>query len=362
MLKIKFSGIDRLYDDYSWRLTRLAKKSWRSGLVLTGRDIVDSTRAELEKNLAKHAKRKFAVVTQSCTDGLYFVLRANNIGKGSKVICPAMSFISTATAIKRTGADIIWADTDENGHIGNIDLLPKSDAIVYVNLFGNLANYEYLKSYCEKNKTLLIEDAAQSLGSSYKNIDSGRLGDHSVFSFSPTKNLPAFGNGGAVLTDSERIAEHVKSLRYHGAGKAHVPYGYNSVMSEDHCAQVNFLLSKYKKLQKKRQEVRDLYDKLLNKFSIYSIKTAQGTVSSNQKYVIKVNNRDKLREYLASKGIETQINYQTPMPHYPFFNSMDSFPNAEKLSREVITLPLYPHLKKAEVEYICEQIGKFYGL
>jgi len=358
---IKFNGVDKLYQDYSWRLSRIAKKSWNSGLVLTGRDIDHSNRRKLEKNLAKKLKRKHAVVVQSCTDALYFVLKANNIGPGSKVICPVMSFISTATAIKRTGADIQWVDTDENGQIGRLQYLQKADALVYVNLFGNLANYEYLRSYCAKDKTLLIEDGAQSLGASYQGIESGRLGDCSVLSFSPTKNLPAFGNGGAVLTDSEYIAEIVKSLRYHGTGKQIVPMAYNSVMSEDHCGQVNFLLDKFPKLQKRRNENRKLYDSLLKKFGVYSIQTQQDTVSSNHKYVVKVSQRDKLREYLMSKGIETQVHYAKIMPHSDFFSTSETFPNAEKLSREVLTLPLYPHLTKREIEYVCEHIGKFYG-
>ena len=229
-------------------------------------------------------------------------------------------------------------------------------------MFGNLADYDRINLYCKENKIPLIEDAAQSLGAYYKKTPSGKLGDTSVLSFSPTKNLPAFGNGGMVLTDDENMAEMIKSLRYHGVGKNPVTYGYNSVMSEDHCAQVNFLLSKYKKLQKKRQCVRDWYEAELYKLGILSFKTQKDTVSSNHKLVISVNNRDKLKDFLASKGIETQIHYKTILPYTEYFNSKELFPVATDISREALTLPLYPHLTKEEVLYVCNTIKDFYGV
>lgn len=361
-IKIKYSGIDRLYDDYSWRLTRRAKKVWQSGMVLTGRDNTKSQRYRLEQSLQTYTKRKHALITQNCTDALYFVLKAYGINKGSKVICPAYSFISTATAIKRTGAEIVWVDTDDNGLIGDLTFCQKANAVVYVNLFGNLADYDRLRKYCDSNKIPLIEDAAQSFGAYYKKIPSGRLGDSSVLSFSPTKNLPAFGNGGAVLTDSDIVAGKVKSLRYHGAGELPVPYGYNSIMSEDHCAQVNFLLGKYKKLQKRRHELRNRYDKNLQRYTFYPINTQADTVGSDHKYVIRVDDRDKLKQYLLTMGIETQIHYEIPMPHTSFFSSTYAFPNAEKLSRQCLSLPLYPHLKDWEVDFVCEKLKDFYGV
>jgi dTDP-4-amino-4,6-dideoxygalactose transaminase len=360
--QIKFNGIDRLYDAYSWRLTRRAKRVWRSGLLLTGKDNPNSERAQLENNIAKYTKRKYALAVQSGTDALYFAMRAHGIGPGKKVMCPALSWLSTATAIKRTRADIIFIDVGKDGQIGRLEFKQKPDAVVYVNLFGNLADYDRLSTYCQENKIPLIEDAAQSFGAFYKKIPSGKLGDTSILSFSPTKNLPAFGNGGMVLTDNERVADTIKSLRYHGVGKNPVTYGYNSVMSEDHCAQVNFLFSKYKKLQKKRQCVRDWYETELYKLGIQTFKTQKDTVSSNHKLVISINNRDKLKEFLAAKGIETQIHYKTILPYTEYFNSKELFPVATDISREALTLPLYPHLTKEEVLYVCKTIKDFYGV
>jgi UDP-2-acetamido-2-deoxy-ribo-hexuluronate aminotransferase len=361
--KINFNGIDRLYRSYNQQLTNCAKKVWSSGLVLTGRDNKKSERYKLENNIAKYTKRKYALVVQCGTDALYFALKAYKIGPGKRVICPAYSFLATSTAIKRTGAEVIFVDVNDQAQIGNLEQNKKIDAVVYVNLFGNLADYKRLSTYCKKNKIPLIEDAAQSFGAFYKNTPSGKLGDISTLSFSPTKNLLAFGNGGAVLTDNEDIAETIKSLRHHGVGKNKVSYGYNSVMPEDHCAQVNFLLSKYKHLQNKRAQVRSWYETELNKIGILTFKTSKDTISSNHKLVIFVGKkRDDLKNFLLDKGIETQIHYKTILPYTEYFKSNNLFPNSLKISTGSLSLPLYPHLTKNEVQYICKTIKEFHGI
>jgi dTDP-4-amino-4,6-dideoxygalactose transaminase len=204
--KIKFNGLDRIYSHYKTELDAAAKEVWRTGNVLIGRKKEDSELGIFENLIANYVGREYAVGVQSCTDALYFALRAHDIGPGKTVICPALSFLSTATAIKRTGAAVEFVDVGEDGQIGDIGNI-KADALVYVNLYGNLADYDRLKQHCRKNKILLIEDAAQSLGAYYKKSQSGNLGDISVLSFSPVKNLPAFGNGGMILTDDKKIAE-----------------------------------------------------------------------------------------------------------------------------------------------------------
>ena len=193
--KIKFNGIDRLYKEYSWRLTRRAKQVWESGNVLQGKYL-----EQFEKELAKKYKRKYAVAVANATDGLYFALRCANITNNDSVICPALSYVATSGAIKRIGCHIDFVDTDKNG---NIDVLKISNmdmpkALLYVNLFGNVSEYETLRKICDKRGIVLIEDAAQSQGAKYKNKLSGSLGDLSVFSFDPMKNMPSFGGGGAV--------------------------------------------------------------------------------------------------------------------------------------------------------------------
>ena len=364
-MKIEFIGLDRLYDDFSWRITRRAKAVWKSGNMVIGRHVPTSEVAQLETSIAKYTKREYAVAVGSGTDALYFALKTKGIGPCKTVLCPAISFMATAEAVKRTGANIEFIDIDENGQIGLLTPTNKVDAVVYVNLFGNLANYDELKKFCEERKIPLIEDAAQSLGSFYKKIPSGKLGDISALSFAPTKPLPAFGNGGMVLCDTLEEANEVRAYRYHGTGPIRVSHGYNSVLAEDHAAILNFLFSKYKKLLKKRAKVRQWYEEEFINSHIHSIKTPEKTVSNNHKLVIKVQNRDELQIFLANKGIETKIHYKKPIPDLHFFKKdpyINGYLKAEGFCKQVISLPIYPHLTKEEVKYICKCIEEYYAI
>ena len=147
---IKFGGVDRIYDAYSWRITRKAKEVWRSGNVISSRHLKDTFLDKFETSVAKYTKRKFAIAVGSGTDALYFALRAKGIGPESTVLCPAISYLATAEAIKRTGATIQFVDVDNKGLISKLPDFGLPNALVYVNLFGNLAQYERLKEYCSK--------------------------------------------------------------------------------------------------------------------------------------------------------------------------------------------------------------------
>jgi len=359
---IKFGGVDRIYDAYSWRITRRAKEVWRSGSVVSSRHTEGSFLAKFEKSVAKFTKRKFAIAVGSGTDALYFALRAKGIGPGSNVLCPAVSYLATAEAIKRTGATITFVDVDRKGLIANMPISILPDALVYVNLFGNLADYDRLRVYCDKHKIPLIEDAAQSLGSFYKKIPSGKLGDISSLSFAPSKPLPCFGNGGMVLTDNESEADFVRSIRYHGTGTAKLHHGYNSCLSNDHANILDFLLSKYKKLLSKTGKLRRSYDRKLFKLGVRTITTQHKTVSNNHKLVIKAQDRDSLKSYLDGKGIQTQIHYVSPLSKMKMFYTNDQMPNADRFCEDVLSLPIHPFMKENEVAYVCKCIGEFYGV
>lgn len=347
---IKFFGVDRLFDNYSWRLTRRAKQVWRTGQMLQGPQLEN-----LEEQFRKKYKRKYAVAVGSATDGLYFAMKALNLNKGSTITCPVMSFVATSNAVKRLGAKLNFADVDDNGNIGDLKFQPKPHAVVYVNLYGNCADYDRLRKYCDENRAYLIEDAAQSQGATYRKIPSGRLGDVSVFSFDPTKNLPCFGNGGMILTDTEFVYEKLIALRRHGFQGSNIEYGYNSLIPEDHCAQLSFLLDKFKSLQKDRKRIAEWYYKYLP-YSDF-VKSQKDTESSYHKMVIRHPKRDQLKDFLDSVGIETRIHYNKILDHY----NLDRYPNAIKLSNTALSLPIYPFLKESEVKFICERIKQFDG-
>ncbi len=345
--KIKFNGVDRLYKDYSWRLSRRAKAVWESGDVLQGKYL-----NQLETEIAKKYKRKYAIGVGSATDGLYFAMKAVGLNKSSTVLCPAFSYVATAGAIKRLGADIRFVDTDENGNIGDWGIMGLPNAILYVNMFGNPADYTRIRKYCDNHKIPLIEDAAQSQGAMHGKTPSGALGDVSVFSFDPMKNMPSFGAGGMVLTDSKDVYDTVISLRRHGQN-SNLPYGYNSLISEDHANQLLLLLSKFNKLQKKREKVFKRYKKLLPDSLI--IESQDNAKSSHHKLVILSDRRDDLKTFLAQNGIETKIHYPKTLDSM----NIGQYPNAEKVCAMALSLPIYPHLKIKEVDYICDRIKEF---
>ena len=359
---IKFGGVDRIYDAYSWRITRRAKEVWRSGSVVSSRHTEGSFLDNFEKSVAKFTKRKYGIAVGSGTDALYFALRAKGIGPGSTVLCPAVSYLATAESIKRTGATITFVDVDMKGLIANLPATILPDALVYVNLFGNLADYDRLRKYCDKHKIPLIEDAAQSLGSTYKKIPSGKLGDISSLSFAPSKPLPCFGNGGMVLTDNQEEADFIRSLRYHAVGTGKLEHGYNSCLSNDHANVLNFLLSKYKGLLSKSKKVRDWYTKKLDDIGISTIESNSDTISNNHKLVIRAQDRDGLKAFLDGKGIQTQVHYPQPMSKMKMFNTGQTMPNAEIFCQDVLSLPIHPYLKKTEVVYVCKCIGEYYGI
>jgi dTDP-4-amino-4,6-dideoxygalactose transaminase len=347
---LKFNGVDRLYDAYSWRLNRRAKEAWKSGDVLQGKYL-----KQLETEIAEKYKRKYAIGVGSATDGLYFAVKAVGLNKGSTVLCPVFSYVATAGAIKRLGADIHFADTDKQGNIGDWGIMGLPSAVLYVNMFGNLADYTRLREYCDQHKIPLIEDAAQSQGAMYGKIPSGALGDVSVFSFDPMKNMPSFGTGGMVLTDSKDVYDTVISLRRQGLnGKT--SYGYNSLISEDHANQLLFLLGKFDKLQKMRKKIFERYKKNLEHTDF--IETQENTQSSYHKMVMLTNRRDELKTYLAQNGIETKVHYTKTLDS----KNVGQYPNAENMCAKALSLPIYPHLEMYEVDYICERIRKFNGV
>jgi len=360
---INFSGVDRIYNEYSWRITRRAKEVWRSGQVISSRHQEGTFLDKFEKSVAKYTKRKYAVAVGSGTDALYFALKAKGIGPGMSVLCPAVSYLATAEAIKRTGATIRFVDVNDNGLIDDWGIMGLPSALVYVNLFGNLADYTRLKNYCDAHRIPLIEDAAQSLGSSYHGIPSGKLGDISSLSFAPSKPLPCFGNGGMVLTDVESEAHMIRSMRYHGTGLQGLHHGYNSCFSNDHANILNFLLTKYNKLLKKTKEVRCMYEQRLDVLGIRTIKTQDNTISNNHKLVIKVKERDSLKTHLENKGVQSQIHYKIPMSDMQMFDSDgQQVPNARRFCQRVLSLPIHPFLTENEVDQVCKAIGEFDGI
>ncbi len=361
---IKFTGLGRLYAAHRNEFLDATDKALSSGIAVGGPNV-----DEFENNLARISQRKYAVAVGSCTDALFFILKACGIGEGDEVITTSYSFIATASAILRAGARPVFVDVDEHYHLDLAKvqnaISPRSRAVLVVNLFGDCVNFDAFERYCRNQNLLLIEDAAQSFGARFDSKPSGKLGIASAFSFSPMKTLPSFGTAGAIVTDNEGIATICKSLRQHGKGKDRpesVMLGYNSLLPADKAAQMNVALRYIDECKTRRGEIAAKYISALSSVNgILTPKTRQNAEHSWHKFVIRINRRDELQKYLFSRGIQTLVHYKLPLPFEPIFACINphAFLKASEYSKTCLSLPIYAELENMEVDCIIEQVLGF---
>jgi dTDP-4-amino-4,6-dideoxygalactose transaminase len=369
--KIPFFGIDRQYQNLRQEILDATDLVYSTGRVLDG----VHTKA-FEKTIAKMTERRYACAVGSCTQALIFSLRAvdNEYFRGSrnKVLIPAQSFVATLNVVLEAGFDPVFCDVDAQTGIIDLNTIPvpadEIAAIMYVNLFGNVVDQERLISYMEvfsEEKIPVIEDAAQSFGAYYRGVPSGKLGDVSCLSFDPTKNLNNYGSGGMIVTDDPAIWELVRDYRDNGKMNDHVQSGTNSKMSEADCAQMLVKLKYFDQWQARRKEIAEYYTEELD--GLVGIPPVDMNVEHAwSKYVIHYHSRGTLYTDLMNAGVETRINYETPLHQTTVSFGYASFDTgilegAENFSRTCLSLPIYPELEDYEIEYVVEAIKQNIG-
>ena len=279
--------------------------------------------------------------------------------------------VATINSVLLNGNEPVLCDTDNQGLIDleSLDYAIKGagvKGIMYVNLFGNTVDWDRFRMMTDffNGDLKIIEDAAQSFGASYKGIPSGSLGDISVLSFDPTKNLPNYGSGGMVLTDSVDIANKLRDLRDNGKHTGHDTPGTNSKMSEVDCAHMLVKLKYFDKWQQRRKEIADYYTMELADY-IDVPKTTEGTIHAWHKYVVRVQDRTALQKHLTKSNIEVKVHYELPLYEhpvgYPYINyAADLYREASAFCQECLSLPIYPELDDHEVEYIIKSVKEGY--
>jgi dTDP-4-amino-4,6-dideoxygalactose transaminase len=364
--KIPFFGVDRQYENLREEILDFTDKAYASGRVLDGKYT-----KQFEKTIAKMTERKYAVSVGSCTQALIFALRSiEDFGVHHKVLIPAQSFIATVNAVLEAGYDPVFCDVDSSTGLMDLNKIPVSadeiGAIMYVNLFGNVLDQDRLISYMEmfsERKIPVIEDAAQSFGAYYRGVPSGKLGDVSCLSFDPTKNLNNYGSGGMILTDDSAVYESVSDMRDNGKFSDHIASGTNSKMSEADCAQLLVKLKYFDGWQKRRTEIAEYYTEELDGWVSTPI-VDQNVEHAWSKYVIHYHARSSLYTDLLNMGVETRINYETPLHLQPVsfqyefgkYDTAEMLEGAENFSRTCLSLPIYPELEDYEVEYVVDSI------
>jgi dTDP-4-amino-4,6-dideoxygalactose transaminase len=365
---IKYFGTAQEHSALMPRLLNEFERVILSGQSLQGPDVKD-----FEENIKNLVNRKYGVAVGSCTDALYFSLLAIGIKPNDEVVVPSFTFIASASCISRTGATPIFCDVDENGSaspasVKNL-ITEKTKAVVYVHMFGyyDWDNYKKVFDLCKTAGVFLIEDAAQAFGANYAREMAGGRGAVSCFSFDPTKVIAAPGSGGIILTDDENIHLHCRALRYHGknyAGKF-LELGFNSQMPSLTAAVLNLKLEYNDEWRTKRINIARMYIDQLSDLPLLLPPAPDGTKHIYHKFVIRLKMRDKLKDFLAQKNIQSLIHYETPLPEVPIFalsKLASHYENSLQLTREVLSLPCHPFLMEHEVSYICKCIREFFSL
>ena len=368
IIRIPFFGVDRQYKNIRKEILDVTDEVYASGRTL---DSVWTT--AFEDTVAKMCERKYAVAVNSGTQALIFSLRALDAIEEkdrplNKILIPSQSYVATVNSVLEAGFDPVFCDVDPVSGLIDLNKIPLESndisAVMYVNLFGNIIDQRKLIVYLEmfaKNKIPVIEDAAQSFGARYQDVPSGKLGDISILSFDPTKNLNNYGSGGMILTDVEEVYKCCLALRDNGKLSHHTMSGTNSKMSESDCAQLLVKLDYFEEWQERRQQIAKYYTEELN--GLVGIIPVEADVKHAwSKYVIHHYERSRLFSDLEAEGVETRIHYTTPL-HLHNVSFLSNFTNntgylngAETFSKTCLSLPIYPELTDLEVEYVIDAV------
>ena len=363
-------------------------KVFRSGKYIGGEEV-----ASFEKAFALAIETSYSVSCNSGTDALILALRSLNIGEGDEVITSSFSFFATAEAITSVGARPVFVDIDPENYLMDLDLIekvitPRTKAILPVHLFGQPIDMDKIMAIAEVNNLKVVEDCAQAAGAHWRGKPVGSYGDVGCFSFFPTKNLGAAGDGGAITTNNFDLAKTIRELAVHGMPKRyfHTNIGYNSRLDSLQAAILNVKLTRLNKWIERRKAIAINYISQLS--SIESIELPSNNLSNNSfhswnQFVIRImdnsfvknikatsedvfdnTNRDLFKNELHRLGVNTIIYYPIPIHLQPAYRELGytegSLPITEKVCSQVISLPIFPELKFIQQSYVIDRIKEIF--
>jgi len=324
----------------------------------------------LEDEVARYSQCAHAIGCASGTDALILALRALNIGPGDEVVTTAYSFFASAGTVANVGAMPVFMDIDPRTY--NLDphrleaaLTPATKAVIAVHLYGQCCDLTAVKAVCEKHDVWLIEDAAQAIGAEWEGKRAGSVGDLGCFSFFPSKNLGAAGDGGMVTTQDQALAERVRLLREHGSKPKyyHSIVGTNSRLDALQAAILRVKLRHLDRWSEGRAKNAALYDRLFEGSRVGRPYHDPRTRHIYNQYVIRVTDRDALRQHMTDRGVGTEIYYPVPLHLQKCFANLGyqegSMPHSEAAARETLALPIYPELTEEQIRYVATTVREF---
>lgn len=358
---IPMVDLKRQFDGIKNEMLAMVAEILQSGHYVLGAKV-----SEIEKKVAEFHGVRDAVGVASGTDALHLALDALGVGEGDEVLTTPFTFFATVEAILYTGATPVFVDIDPdtmNIDVGAIEscVTPRTKAIIPVHLFGHPCDMPAILRLAKKHKLKVIEDCAQAFGARMNGKKVGSFGDAGCFSFYPSKNLGGYGDGGMVTIDSPRIAALIRELRNHGSKGAyrHKRVGYNSRLDE---VQAGILLVKFPHIEtynEQRRRKAGLYTELLRD-AVRCPAEQDGIYHVYHQYTIRSAKRDMIQQVLRSKGISSVVYYPVPVHLQEAMKFLGyrrgDFPVAERVSREVLSLPIYPELEEETIVKICSLI------
>ncbi len=370
-MDIPFIDLRTQYQQIKEELNRALNRTLDRGDFILGKEV-----RLFEEEFARYCRTKFAVGVNSGTDALFLGLLSLGVGKSDEVIVPAFTFIATALAVSFIGARVVFVDIDEDTYNINVEKIERAvtkrtKVILPVHLFGQPADMKSILNIAKKYNLKVIEDCAQSHGAEYKfKVQSsklkvqkvGSLGDIGCFSFYPTKNLGAFGDGGMILMNKKEVYKKLLMLRDCGRKSKyeHKILGYNSRLDTIQAAVLRVKLKHLDKWNRLRRKKAKLYSELLKDTDVIIPKEKDYGTHIYHIYAIRVKNRNKVLGILKKKGINVLIHYPIPLHLQKVYKNLGykrgDFPVAEKVSGEIISLSIHPHLEEEKIQYIVDTL------
>ena len=361
----KFNNLLTQYQINKKNIDKSIHKVLNHGNFIMGKEVLS-----LEKKLKKITKSKYCITVSSGTDALLISLMSLNIKPGDEVITTSFSWISTAEVIVNLGAKPVFIDVDNDTGLIKENLIKKminkkTKALIIVSLFGQIPNIDYINSICKKKGIPVIEDAAQSFGSKYKNKYSCNLTTIGCTSFFPTKNLGCYGDGGAIFTNNDKIQKACRQIRLNGKNDNgnFVKIGIQGRLDT---LQASILISKLKSFRKELKLRKNFASKYINAFNIYSSKIkiiGSDKFNSNSwpSFNILIKNRNKLKKFLERNNVLTKIYYNKPMPmHSPYSKFKKTTLNgAKNISKNILSIPFGPYLNYKHQIKVIKLIKKY---
>ncbi|MBI5840952.1 MAG: DegT/DnrJ/EryC1/StrS family aminotransferase [Chloroflexi bacterium] len=365
MNEIPIIDLNKQYESIRSEMDEAIERVLKKGSFILGEEV-----SAFEREFAAYCGVSHAIGVASGTDALQFALLACGVGAGDEVITASHTAVATVAAIEMTGARPVLVDIDPVRYTIDPDqfmqaVTARTRAIIPVHLYGCPAEMTPILEFARKVNIQVIEDCAQAHGAIIWDRKVGSLGDAAAFSFYPTKNLGAFGDGGAVVTNNPVIAEKVRLLRQYGWKERYVSSikGFNSRLDELQAGILRVKLRHLDKWNDRRRMAANLYLELLSGTELGLPSHAPDTLHVFHQFVIRHSRRDDLQAYLKKNGIHTLIHYPVPVHLQPAYAnlgySLGSLPNTELTAREVLSLPMYPELSNEDVERVCRSILDF---